>query len=457
MNQVKRRATYQYGTLVLETRKRGPNVWVYRYFEFENGGKRRRKSIVGTQEEYTTRSEAERACEHLRLSANSEIKNQQCPTRRAVIDRYIDQVLRPCNRRSPGRHARQRCSAVRPLCQVLQITSREMGTSTVGELPDSGFQQAGDSCQHRGVVSFPVAFGSKPDRGCSENGAGDQQRHAAHVQVRCEVGLLEREPNGRKAGGVATGIDQAAEAFCAAHSGGILFPSASAGAPRETGCCVRRLAWAPYKRGFWTEMVRHRSSRGRGLVSTRLRSRSNHSTENRSLMYKSAFASRVAGSTAPLSCHHSLPRIGRLGLRLSIYEGPTSILARAVAKDANKANRLGRWLAEYWLAQFSAYRKRLWKGGRPRTGGREDAPPTRGHRNHLECVRRSRNGSQAADSAAARRICENAGAVAGKGAEATNDNGPVDPYLTQNREWIFWKCLKIWRALRDSNSRPSGS
>jgi hypothetical protein len=53
---------------------------------------------------------------------------------------------------------------------------------------------------------------------------------------------------------------------------------------------------------------------------------------------------------------------------------------------------------------------------------------------------------QAADSAAARRIRQNAGAVAGKGAEAINDNGPVDPYLTQNREWIVWKCLKAWRA-----------
>jgi len=52
MNQRKRRSTYQYGTLVLEKRSRGPNVWAYRYFEIENGKKRRRKSIVGTQDEY---------------------------------------------------------------------------------------------------------------------------------------------------------------------------------------------------------------------------------------------------------------------------------------------------------------------------------------------------------------------------------------------------------------------
>lgn len=96
MNQRKRRSTYQYGTLVLEKRSRGPNVWAYRYFEIENGKKRRRKSIVGTQDEYPTRSAAERAAEHLRLSANAEISNRDCPTMCGLIDRYIDQVLRPC-------------------------------------------------------------------------------------------------------------------------------------------------------------------------------------------------------------------------------------------------------------------------------------------------------------------------------------------------------------------------
>ena len=96
MNRMKRRETYQYGTLVLESRKRGPNVWVYRYFEFENGRKRRRKTIVGNQEQYPTRATAEHASEHLRLSANAEIENQQSPTMGGLIDRYIDQVLRPC-------------------------------------------------------------------------------------------------------------------------------------------------------------------------------------------------------------------------------------------------------------------------------------------------------------------------------------------------------------------------
>ena len=96
MTQMKRRSTYQFGTLVPEPRKRGPNVWTYRYFEFEDGKKRRRKTIVGTLEQYPTRVAAERACEHLRLVANSEANNPECPSMGGLIDRYVDEILRPC-------------------------------------------------------------------------------------------------------------------------------------------------------------------------------------------------------------------------------------------------------------------------------------------------------------------------------------------------------------------------
>ena len=96
MNQTKRRATYQYGTLALEPRRRGPDVWVYRYFEVEADRKRRRKTIVGTLERYPNLAAAERGCEHLRLSANQETVNLECPTMGGLIDRYIEQVLRPC-------------------------------------------------------------------------------------------------------------------------------------------------------------------------------------------------------------------------------------------------------------------------------------------------------------------------------------------------------------------------
>lgn len=96
MNQVKRRSKYQYGTLTLEKRSRGPDVWVYRFVEVEAGQKRRRKALVGTQEQYPTKAAAERASEHLRLSANPESFLPECPTMGGLIDRYIERILGPC-------------------------------------------------------------------------------------------------------------------------------------------------------------------------------------------------------------------------------------------------------------------------------------------------------------------------------------------------------------------------
>jgi hypothetical protein len=73
-----------------------PQLWVYRYFETINGKKSRRKRIVGTVEEYPTRAAAERACEHVRMAANAETTTPESPSLGGLIDRYIEQVLRPC-------------------------------------------------------------------------------------------------------------------------------------------------------------------------------------------------------------------------------------------------------------------------------------------------------------------------------------------------------------------------
>ncbi len=138
MNQRKRRSTYQYGTLVLEKRNRGPNVWVYRYFEIENGKKRRRKSIVGTQEEYANRSAAERAAEHLRLSANAEINNHESPTMRGLIDRYIEQVLRPCLAIPIG-GAQDNAPPISYHCAMsYKLVLDKMGTPAMGDVSGCG-------------------------------------------------------------------------------------------------------------------------------------------------------------------------------------------------------------------------------------------------------------------------------------------------------------------------------
>src|SRR5438874_11695775 len=93
-NEARQRATYQRGTLMQETRKRGPFVWAYRYSKRVDGRKIRPKVIVGTVEQYPTKADALRASEHLRLTANSE-NPQPNATMRGVIDRFMEEILRP--------------------------------------------------------------------------------------------------------------------------------------------------------------------------------------------------------------------------------------------------------------------------------------------------------------------------------------------------------------------------
>ena len=65
------RPQYQFGTLYSEPRKKGPDVWVYRWREANPQGKRQlRKQIIGTMRELRTRADAQRAAEAFRHSIN---------------------------------------------------------------------------------------------------------------------------------------------------------------------------------------------------------------------------------------------------------------------------------------------------------------------------------------------------------------------------------------------------
>jgi integrase len=90
-----RRKRYQFGTLQREARKRPPDVWVYRYSQVIDRKKRRPKIIVGTVLQYPTETDAQRACEHLRMQANAESVRVQV-TMRGLIDFYHENVLQPC-------------------------------------------------------------------------------------------------------------------------------------------------------------------------------------------------------------------------------------------------------------------------------------------------------------------------------------------------------------------------
>ena len=76
-----RRKRYQQGSLNLEERKRGPAVWVYRWWERVDGKPIRRKLHVGTLKQYRTESRAHVAADALRLTINTPSgRNHSCGT-----------------------------------------------------------------------------------------------------------------------------------------------------------------------------------------------------------------------------------------------------------------------------------------------------------------------------------------------------------------------------------------
>jgi len=82
-------ARYQYGNLTLRKRKKGPDVWQFRWME--NG--KPKSVLIGTVDKYPTQADAERAAEHLRITINAENpqQNSHSVTVGALIDRFMEE------------------------------------------------------------------------------------------------------------------------------------------------------------------------------------------------------------------------------------------------------------------------------------------------------------------------------------------------------------------------------
>jgi len=86
------RQRYQSGSLFKERRRTGPAVWVFRWREDTPAGRVNRKAILGTAEEYPTRSAALKAAEPLRRNASA--GNPAVPvTVRQLVKHYTDNEL----------------------------------------------------------------------------------------------------------------------------------------------------------------------------------------------------------------------------------------------------------------------------------------------------------------------------------------------------------------------------
>ena len=90
-----RRRKLQNGSLLLEERKSGPSVWVYRYWDQQGGRRHRRKAILGTVDEIRTQDDAVRRAEPYRLIANRENPEVGAVNMEALIQRYLKTVLPP--------------------------------------------------------------------------------------------------------------------------------------------------------------------------------------------------------------------------------------------------------------------------------------------------------------------------------------------------------------------------
>lgn len=87
--QMFKRTRYQFGNLDVKRRKRGPDVWVYRYRTAKAGGGRKQASVVvGTVDQYPTEAQAWKAAESLRISANPDNAQAQVVTLRGLAEKY---------------------------------------------------------------------------------------------------------------------------------------------------------------------------------------------------------------------------------------------------------------------------------------------------------------------------------------------------------------------------------
>jgi integrase len=90
------RTRYQYGSLRLRKRERGPDVWEFRYYETGSQGKRRRQSVLlGDRNLYPSETQARKATRAILLRLNNESPRAEveAPSFGALLDRYIEQEL----------------------------------------------------------------------------------------------------------------------------------------------------------------------------------------------------------------------------------------------------------------------------------------------------------------------------------------------------------------------------
>ena len=90
------RTRYQYGSLRLRKRERGPDVWEFRYYETDSQGERKRQSVIlGDRNLYVTETQGRKATQALLLRLNEESPRAgvEAATFGALLDSYVEKEL----------------------------------------------------------------------------------------------------------------------------------------------------------------------------------------------------------------------------------------------------------------------------------------------------------------------------------------------------------------------------
>lgn len=85
-----KRTRYQYGSVEINKRVTGPDVWIYRWWELSSDGHRKRRGFtVGTVEQYKTEAHALKAAEGMRLMINDGVPSRQPVLFCGILDRFL--------------------------------------------------------------------------------------------------------------------------------------------------------------------------------------------------------------------------------------------------------------------------------------------------------------------------------------------------------------------------------
>ena len=85
-----KRTRYQYGSVEIDKRVTGPDVWIYRWRETTSDGRKKRRGFtVGTVQKYRTEAHALKAAEGMRLLINDGVAAREPVLFCGVLDRFL--------------------------------------------------------------------------------------------------------------------------------------------------------------------------------------------------------------------------------------------------------------------------------------------------------------------------------------------------------------------------------